>query len=65
VFLDTDAGRVRVSLDIVADEDEPYATLAAVDADGVQLAQVRVVASFKLTAVTAQAWVDKGFRRPG
>lgn len=65
VFLDTDAGRVRVSLDIVADEDEPYATLAAVDADGVQLAQVRVAASFKLTAVTAQAWVDKGFRRPG
>ena len=26
--------------------------------------QQKLAASFKLTAVTAQAWVDKGFRRP-
>lgn len=65
LFLDTDAGRMRVSLDIVPDEDEPYATLAAIDADGVPLAQVRVAASFKLTAATAQAWMDSEFRRPG
>ena len=65
LFLDTDTGRVQVTLDIVPDDDEPYATLAATDADGAQLAQVRVAASFKLTPSSAQAWLDQDFRRPG
>ncbi len=65
LFLDTEAGRVGVTLDIVPDDDDPYATLAATDADGVQLAQVRVAASFKLNPASAQAWLDNDFRRPG
>jgi hypothetical protein len=65
LFLDTDTGRVQVTLDIVPDDDEPYATLAATDADGARLAQVRVAASFKLTPSSAQAWLDQDFRRPG
>ncbi len=56
--------RVRVTLDIVADEDEPHAMLAATDADGVQLAQWRVVAGFKLDAPRARAWAEGGFLKP-
>ena len=57
--------RVDVALDIVADEDDPYALLTARDAAGEQLAQVRVGAHFKLTPASAAAWVDDGFRKPG
>jgi hypothetical protein len=64
VDLDTDEGRVRVTLDIVPDEDDPYATLAATDSAGDQLAQVRVAPGFKLTASSAQAWMESGFQRP-
>ncbi len=65
LVLDTEAGRVRVTLDIVPDDDDPYATLAATDAEGTMLAQVRVAASFKLTAASAEAWLANDFRRPG
>ena len=34
-------------------------------ADGEQLARVRVSAGFRLTAASAEAWVDGGYRRPG
>ncbi len=57
--------RVRVTLDIVPDDDEPYATLSAIDSDGTVLSQVRVAASFRLTATSAEAWMTNGFRRPG
>ncbi len=58
-------GRIAVTLDIVPDEDDPHALLAAADADGVPLAQVRVAASFKLNATSARAWIEDGFRKPG
>jgi hypothetical protein len=57
--------RVDVTLDIVPDEDEPYALLAAHDDTGEALAQVRVSAGFKLTRASASRWVDDGFRKPG
>jgi hypothetical protein len=57
-------GRVVVKLDIVPDEDDPYATLSAWDGEGQQLAAVRVRPDFKLTSNTAQAWVDGGCRKP-
>jgi hypothetical protein len=56
--------RVAVSLDIVPDEDNPYATLTAHDEAGEQLAQVRVAASFKLSRASAIAWADKQFQKP-
>ena len=59
------AGRIAVTLDIVPDEDDPHALLAAVDAGGDTLAQVRVAAGFKLNAASARAWIDDGLRRPG
>ena len=60
----TDAGRVKVTLDITPDEDDPYATLAAFDADGGEIDRVRVAANFKLSATAAEAWINKGYGRP-
>ena len=57
-------GRVTVTLDIVADEDDPYAVLSAVDEAGEALAQVRAAADFRLTAATASAWIAADFRKP-
>lgn len=58
------SGRVSVTLDIVADEDDPHAMLAATDSGGERLAQVRVAAGYRLNAASARAWIDDGFRKP-
>ncbi|MGH6649144.1 hypothetical protein [Aquabacterium sp.] len=55
----------RVTLDIVADEYEPHALLAAHDSAGEEVAQVRVKADFKLNAARATAWVEDDFKKPG
>lgn len=60
----TDDGPVEVTLDIVPDDYEPYATLSAHDAFGEVIAEVRVEAGFKLNRTSAAAWVEGGFRRP-
>jgi hypothetical protein len=65
VAVSTPGGRVDVTLDIVPDEDAPYALLRAHDADGEPLGEVRVEAGFKLNAASAGAWIERGFRRPG
>lgn len=59
------AGRLTVTLDIIPDEDDPHALLAAVDAFGESLAQVRVSAGFRLTSTSAEAWIADDFRKPG
>ena len=59
------SGRIEVTLDIVPDDDDAHAMLKATDADGVELAQVRVPANFKLSAGSASAWIDRGFAKPG
>jgi len=55
---------VRVALDVVPDEDEPHALLSVHDADGAQLAQVRVRPDFKLNAASAEAWIAGGYGKP-
>jgi hypothetical protein len=57
-------GRITVLLDIVPDDDNPYATLSAQDEGGDTLADVRVDAGYKLNRNSAQAWVDAGFTAP-
>ncbi len=57
--------RITVTLDIVADEDDPHARLAAFDAHGEALAQVRVAAAFRLSSASAEAWIGDDFRKPG
>jgi hypothetical protein len=56
--------RVLVTLDIVSDEDDPHAVLAAQDAFGEALAKVRVKPTFRLTTGSAEAWIDDDFRKP-
>ena len=59
---------IVVTLDIVPDEESPYATLTARtarDRDGAALAETRVAASFTLTDASAIAWIEDGYRRPG
>jgi hypothetical protein len=58
------SARVTVLLDIVPDDDNPYATLTALDATGEQLAQWRVAPSFKLNRASASAWADNGYLKP-
>ena len=53
-----------VALDIVPDEDNPYATLSAHNETGELLAEVRVAASFKLSRASAIAWADNQFKKP-
>jgi hypothetical protein len=57
-------GRVTVTLDVVPDEDDPHAWLAATDAEGGELGRVRVSANFRLTSASAQAWVEGGCGKP-
>jgi hypothetical protein len=54
----------RVNLDIVPDEENPYALLSAFDAANVELAQVRVSAGFKFSKASATAWIENEFRNP-
>jgi hypothetical protein len=58
-------GDVRVTLDIVVDDDDAHALLAARGGDGGLLAQVRVPANFRLNGASAAAWVDGGYGKPG
>ena len=60
----TDAARWLVTLDIVPDEFDPHALLAAADDGGEPVAQQRVRPDFRLTAASAAAWVESGFRKP-
>lgn len=65
LVVDSAAGRLTVTLDIVPDEDDPHALLGAADALGESRAQVRVSAGFRLTSASAGAWIADGFRKPG
>jgi hypothetical protein len=56
---------IEVTLDIVPDEDDPYALLTAFDPFGEQLAQVKVAPNFKFSRASAASWVENEFRRPG
>jgi hypothetical protein len=65
VEVETSAGRWRVTLDIVPDEFDPHALLAAADASGDAVAEVKVAATFRLNTASAMAWVESDFRKPG
>lgn len=65
VTVSAPAGRISVTLDVVPDDDDPHAWLAAEDEAGETLARVRVAAGFRLNAASALAWVENGYRKPG
>ncbi len=61
ISIDQAGGRVEVALDILPDDENPSATLRALDAGGDLLAEVRVPPAFKLTRASALAWAAAGF----
>ncbi|WP_420809737.1 hypothetical protein [Herbaspirillum robiniae] len=65
VTIDTAGGRIKVTLDIVPDDDFPYADLTAWDEMGDMLAKVQAAPNYQLNADSAQRWVASGYRRPG
>lgn len=60
----SESGQLNIKLDIVPDEDDPYAMLSAYDELGEQLAQIRVAPNFKLTMRSATEWIASDFRKP-
>ncbi|KQV33744.1 hypothetical protein [Massilia sp. Root335] len=60
----TAEGELKVTLDIVPDEDNPYALLSAFDEMGERVAQVRVAPDFKLSPGSATTWIENDFRAP-
>jgi hypothetical protein len=64
VFVSTAQGRIEVTLDIVPDDDDPHAMLAAASAQGERLGERRVGAGFKLNLASAAAWAAGGFGKP-
>ena len=64
VSVDAAGARWQVTLDIVPDEFEPYAQLAALDEYGESVAQVRVRPDFKLNSASAIRWIENGFAQP-
>jgi hypothetical protein len=64
LFVSTENGQLKVTLDIVPDDDDPYATLTAFDEMGEQVAQSRVAPTFKLSPAAAYGWIENDFRAP-
>lgn len=64
LLVSTDDADYKIMLDIVPDEDDPYAHLSAWDSDGTELAKVKVAANFKLDRKNALRWIENEFRRP-
>lgn len=64
ITINTQTATFNVTLDIVPDEDDPYAVLTARDGDGEEIAQVRVVPTFKLSRDSATTWIENEFRKP-
>ncbi len=53
----------KICLQIIPDEDEPYAYLSAFDLDGEQIAKVKVRPDFKLNQASAMKWMQQEFAR--
>lgn len=60
----TGSGTIAVLLDIVPDEDEPYAMLSARDENDEVLAEYRVAPNYKLDRNSAAAWVAAQYQKP-
>ena len=55
---------ITVKLVITPDEDEPFATLTAIDEYGEELASVRTRPDYRLSVTSATDWIEGGYRKP-
>ncbi|MBY0573034.1 MAG: hypothetical protein K2P84_05090 [Undibacterium sp.] len=63
VMLNTPDADYRICLDIVPDEDDPTASLSAIDQCGNVVAKIKVPLNFKLSLTQAQQWWEREFAR--
>jgi hypothetical protein len=64
LWIDGEYGTIKVTLDIIPDDDFPYADLKAWDENKDLIAKVQVAASFKLNPDSATRWIDGGYGKP-
>ncbi|MEJ7805553.1 MAG: hypothetical protein WKG03_06495 [Telluria sp.] len=64
IWVNIEGAEFKVTLDIVPDEEHPYAMLAAFDMDGEPVGKVRTSAAFKLSTSSAIKWIENDFRDP-
>ena len=64
VTIEVNGEEITVALEIVPDEDDPYANLKACDAYGTQLAHIRVSPAFRLNKASAERWAANDFAKP-
>jgi hypothetical protein len=64
IWVNIEGTEYKVTLDIVPDEEHPYAMLAAFDMDGEQVGKVRTSAGFKLSTSSAIKWIENDYRDP-
>ena len=64
LLVNTASARIKVTLDITPDEDNPSALLSACDEFEVELARLSVAPDFRLNAASAATWIENGFRKP-
>lgn len=64
LIVNSERGDFKITLDIIPDEDDPYAILSAFSLDMAEekLASVKVAANFKLSQQAATAWITNEFR---
>ncbi|MBC3807368.1 hypothetical protein H8K52_08425 [Undibacterium seohonense] len=63
LMLNGDDADYKISLQIIPDEDDPHAYLSAFDANGEQLARIKVRPDFKLNQTSALKWLQQDFAR--
>ncbi len=63
LMLSGDDADYKICLQIIPDEDDPIAYLSAFNADGEQIAKVKVRPDFKLNQASAMAWLQRDFAR--
>ncbi len=64
LWIDGANGTIKVTLDIIPDDDFPYADLKAWDDNKELIAKVQVAATFKLNPENAQRWIEGGYGKP-
>jgi hypothetical protein len=64
VFITAGEASIKVTLDIVPDDDFPYADLRAWDEMGELLAHAQVAPGYRLSEESASRWAGGDFRRP-
>jgi hypothetical protein len=64
IYVTNDGSDIKITLDIVPDEENPSATLSAHTLDGELLARVRVAPDFRLSPSAGAAWIRADYAAP-